>query len=158
MSELSVLFVCWSNTCRSPMAQVVARTMAERENRGGVRFTSAGLSAAHAGSGMDPRAVAQLQAAGYRPGPHAARRVMPEEVRAASMVIGMQPIQLRKIKAMVPDARTLYLLTDFDRNAVPGSAIQDPLYGDDSSFKVTLHQIEAAMPNVLKRARELNTR
>lgn len=83
---------------------------------------------------------------------------MPEEVRAASMVIGMQPIQLRKIKAMVPDARTLYLLTDFDRNAVPGSAIQDPLYGDDSSFKVTLHQIEAAMPNVLKRARELNTR
>ena len=56
------------------------------------------------------------------------------------------------------DARTLYLLTDFDRNAVPGSAIQDPLYGDDSSFKVTLHQIEAAMPNVLKRARELTAR
>ncbi len=155
MSDLSVLFVCWSNTCRSPMARVVAKTMAERENLSGVRFTSAGLSAAQAGNGMDPRAVAALQAAGYRPGPHAARRVTPEEIRAASMVIGMQPIQLRKVREMVPGARPLYLLTDFDRDAIPGSAIEDPLYGDDSSFSVTLHQIEAAMPGVLKRVREL---
>ena len=155
MNDLSVLFVCWSNTCRSPMARIVAKTMADRENLSGVRFTSAGLSAAQAGNGMDPRAVAALQAAGYKPGPHASHRVTPEEIRAASMVIGMQPIQLRKIKQMAPDARTLYLLTDFDRNAMPGSAIEDPLYGDDSSFEVTLHQIEAAMPGVLKRVREL---
>jgi protein-tyrosine phosphatase len=158
MNDLSVLFVCWSNTCRSPMARVVAKAMSERENLTGVRFTSAGLSAAQAGNGMDPRAVATLQAAGYRTGPHSSHRVTPEEIRAASMVIGMQPIQLRKIKTMVPDVRTPYLLTDFDRNATPGSAIEDPLYGDDSSFEVTLHQIEAAMPGVLKRARELRAR
>jgi protein-tyrosine phosphatase len=158
MSDLSVLFVCWSNTCRSPMAQVVGKAMAERENLSGVRFTSAGLSAAQAGNGMDPRAVAQLQVAGYRTGPHKAHTATPEEIRAAAMVIGMQPIQLRKIRKMVPDARTLYLLTDFDRNATPGSAIEDPLYGDDASFTVTLHQIEAAMPGVLKRARELRAR
>ena len=158
MSDLSVLFVCWSNTCRSPMARVVGETMAERENLSGVQFSSAGLSAAHAGDGMDPRALALLRAAGYEPGLHMAHRVTPEEIRAAAMVIGMQPIQLRQIRKMVPDARTPYLLTDFDRNAVPGSAIEDPLYGDDSSFEVTLHQIEAAMPGVLKRARELRAR
>jgi len=158
MNDLSVLFVCWSNTCRSPMARVVAKAMAERENLTGVRFTSAGLSAAQDGNGMDPRAVAHLQAAGYKTGPHAAHRVTPEEIRAASMVIGMQPIQLRKIKTMAPDVRTLYLLTDFDRNATPGSAIEDPLYGEDASFDVTLHQIEAAMPGVLKRVRELKAR
>ncbi len=140
------------------MAQVVAKAMAERENLSGVRFTSAGLSAAQSGNGMDPRAVAQLQAAGYKPAPHTAHRAIPEEIRAAAMVIGMQPIELRKIKGIVPDARTLYLLTDFDRNAIPGSAIEDPLYGDESSFRVTLHQIEAAMPGVLKRVRELKPR
>lgn len=158
MSDLSVLFVCWSNTCRSPMARVVGETMAERENLRGVQFTSAGLSAAQAGNGMDPRALAHLQAAGYETGPHTAHRATPEEIRAAAMVIGMQPIQLRKIRKMAPVARTLYLLTDFDRNAIPGSAIEDPLYGDDTSFGVTLHQIEAAMPGVLKRARELRAR
>ncbi|HSK34785.1 MAG TPA: low molecular weight protein-tyrosine-phosphatase [Propionicimonas sp.] len=158
MNVLSVLFVCWSNTCRSPMAQVVGQAMAERDRLGGIEFTSAGLSAAHAGEGMDPRAVAVLQAAGYATGPHTAHRVTPEEIRAAAMVIGMQPIELRQIRKMVPDARTPYLLTDFDRNAIPGSAIEDPLYGDDSSFKVSLHQIEAAMPGVLKRVRELRAR
>ncbi len=158
MSDLSVLFVCWSNTCRSPMARVVGETMAKRENLSAVQFASAGLSAAHAGDGMDPRAIAHLQAAGYKTGPHKAHRVTPEEIRAAAMVIGMQPIELRQIRKMVPDARTPYLLTDFDRNAIPGSAIEDPLYGDDSSFKVTLHQIEAAMPGVLKRVRELRAR
>jgi protein-tyrosine phosphatase len=73
-------------------------------------------------------------------------------------VIGMQPIQLRKIRELVADVHPLYVLTDFDRNAIPGSAIEDPLYGDDSSFTVTLHQIEAAMPGVLKRVRELRAR
>jgi protein-tyrosine phosphatase len=158
MSDLSVLFVSWSNTCRSPMARVVAEAMAERENLGGVHFTTAGLSAVHAGGDMDPKAVAQLQAAGYKTGPHTAHAVTPEEIRAAAMVIGMQPIELRRIRKLVPDARTLYLLSDFDRNATPGSAIEDPLYGDDSSFTATLHQIEAAMPGVLKRVRELRAR
>ena len=158
MSDLSVLFVCWRNVCRSPMAQVVGETMAERENLTGVHFSSAGLGVTQAGNGMEPRALAHLQAAGYKTRPHTAQRVTPEEIRAAALVIGMQPIQLRKIRQMVPDARTLYLLTDFDRNATPGSAIEDPLYGDDSSFIVTLHQIEAAMPGVLKRARELRAR
>ncbi len=158
MSDLSVLFVCWSNTCRSPMARFVGETMAKRENLSGVHFTSAGLSAALAGNGMDPRALATLRAGGYEAGPHTAHTVTPEEIRAAALVIGMQPIELRRIRRMVPVARTLYLLTDFDRTAVPGSAIEDPLYGDDSSFKVTLHQIEAAMPGVLRRVRELKAR
>ncbi len=158
MIDLSVLFVCWSNTCRSPMARVVGQAMAEREGLRRVRFTSAGVSAAQAGNGMDLRATAALQAAGYKPGPHSAHKVTPEEIRAATMVIGMQPIQLRKIREMVPGAHPLYLLSDFDRNAVPGSAIEDPLYGDDSSFTVALHQIEAAMPGVLKHARELLAR
>ena len=158
MSDLSVLFVCWSNTCRSPMARVVGETMARRENLSGVHFTSAGMSAAQAGNGMDPRAVATLRAGGYETGPHTAHRVTPEEICAAAMVIGMQPVELRQIKRIVPVARTLYLLTDFDRTSVPGSAIEDPLYGDDSSFKVTLHQIEAAMPGVLRRLRELRKR
>ena len=107
MIDLSVLFVCWSNTCRSPMARVVGQTMAERENLRGVRFTSAGVSAAQAGNGMDLRAVDALQAAGYRTGPHSAHRVTPEEIRAATMVIGMQPIQLRKIREMVPGRPSL---------------------------------------------------
>ena len=136
------------------MAKVVAEAYAVREGLSGVRFTSAGVSAEEAGHGMDPRAIATLEAAGYHPGPHQARRMSPEEIRSASMVIGMQSIHLRKILEMVPGKHPLYLLSDFDPNALPGSAIEDPWYGDDSDFVVTLHQIEAGMPEVIKRVRE----
>ena len=56
---------------------------------------------------------------------------------------------------MVPDAQHLYLMSDFDPSAEPGSGIDDPWYGDDSDFQVALDQIKAAMPEVIRRAREL---
>ena len=155
MSEVEVLFVCWGNICRSPMAKVVAEAYAAREGLTGVRFTSAGVSAEEAGHGMDPRAIDTLKAGGYDPGPHVARRMTREELTSASIVIGMQSIHLRKILEMVPGKHPLYLLSDFDPNATPGSAIEDPWYGDDSDFVTTLHQIEAAMPEVIKRVEEL---
>jgi len=154
VSEVTVLFVCWGNICRSPMATVIAEAFAARDGLTGVRFASAGVSAEEAGHGMDPRAISTLEAAGYHPGPHSARRMTPQDIRSAAMVIGMQSIHLRKILEMVPNARPLYLLSDFNPHAVPGSAIEDPWYGDDSDFVVTLHQIEASMPEVIKRARE----
>ena len=154
MSRKRILFVCTGNICRSPMAKVVADAYAAREGLTGVTFTSAGVSAEETGHGMDPRAIATLEAAGYRPGPHQARRMTADEIRSATMVIGMQSIHLRKILEMVPGKHPLYLLSDFNPNATPGSAIEDPWYGDDSDFLVTLHQIEGAMPEVIKRARE----
>ncbi len=64
MSGVNVLFICWGNICRSPMAKVVADAHAAREGLTGVTFTSAGVSAEETGHGMDPRAIATLEAAG----------------------------------------------------------------------------------------------
>ena len=150
-----ILFVCWGNICRSPMAEVVAREQAAREGLRGVTFHSAGVSAEEAGNPIDPRAAATLTAAGYHPGPFTAHKITPDEVKSASMLIGMEELHLSRVRTLVPKAHNLYLLTDFDRDAVPGSPIEDPWYGDDSDFQTTLDEIEAAMPEVLKRAKEL---
>ena len=150
-----IMFVCWGNICRSPMAEMIARAWAIREDVHGVTFTSSGVSAEESGNPMDPRAVALLQAAGYPIGPHTAHRVTATEIEDADMVIGMESLHLTKLRQLAPHADHLYLLTDFDPDAVPGSEIDDPWYGDDSDFVVTLHQIEAAMPELMKRAREL---
>jgi len=150
-----ITFVCWGNICRSPMAEVVAREQAAREGLRGVTFSSAGVSAEEAGNPIDPRAEATLKAAGYHPGPFAAHRITADEVTSAAMLIGMEELHLNKLRALVPNAHNLYLLSDFNRNAVPGSPIEDPWYGDDTDFETTLEEIEAAVPEVLKRAREL---
>ncbi len=69
MTELSspgtpfrVLFVCTGNTCRSPMAEAIARTRAAERGWGTVEFRSAGVSA-WPGS---PASEAVIQAANRR--------------------------------------------------------------------------------------------
>lgn len=155
MSQPVVCFICWGNICRSPMAKVVADARADYDGLHGVEFTSAGVSAEEQGHPMDPRAVAVLRDNGYVPGPHTAHKITADEIRSASMVIGMEPLHLARIKQVVPDAQHLYLMSDFDPSAEPGSGIDDPWYGDDSDFQVALDQIKAAMPEVIRRAREL---
>lgn len=149
-----ILFICWGNICRSPMAAVVAETMAARDGIN-VTFSSAGVSAEEAGNPMDSRAVAVLKQAGYPVGPHVAHKATAQEVVDADLVIGMEQLHLTKLRQLAPAVDDLYLLTDFDRDAVPGSEVADPWYGEDADFKTTLSQIEAAMPEVLKRASEL---
>lgn len=155
MSQPIVCFVCWGNICRSPMAKVIADARADYDDLRGVQFTSAGVSAEEQGHPMDPRAVAVLRDNGYVPGPHTAHKITADEIRGASMLIGMEPLHLARIKQIVPDAENLYLMSDFDPSAEPGSGIDDPWYGDDSDFQTALDQIKAAMPEVIRRAREL---
>ena len=150
-----ITFVCGGNICRSPMAEVVAREHAARAGLRGVTFTSAGVSGEEAGNPIDPRAAATLKAAGYSPGPFKAHRITADEAKSADLLIGMEELHLNRLRALVPQVDNLYLLTDFDRDAVPGTPIEDPWYGEDSDFQTTLEEIEAAIPEVLKRAREL---
>jgi protein-tyrosine phosphatase len=149
------MFVCWGNICRSPMAEMIARAKAAEEGYHGVVFTSSGVSAEEAGNPMDPRAVTVLKKAGYPVGPHTAHKVTAQEIEDADLVIGMESLHLTKLRQLAPHADHLYLLTDFNPDAVPGSEIEDPWYGDDSDFVVTLHQIEASMKELMKRVREL---
>lgn len=156
MTEPDIVFVCWGNICRSPMAQVVATARAAREGLHGITFASAGVSAEEAGHPMDPRAVAVLRAAGYAPSDDfRAHRITADEATTAAMLIGMEDLHLSRLRQLVPAAHNLYLMSDFDRNAVPGAGIEDPWYGEDEDFVVALKQIEAAMPEVIKRAAEL---
>ena len=151
-----MVFVCWGNICRSPMAEVVAREWAERSGVDAV-FTSAGVSAEEQGNPMDERAVAVLRRAGYAPGHHTAHRVTADEVRRASVVVGMEKLHLDRVRRLVPDATNLRLLTDFDPDAAPGSGVPDPWYGSAAGFSDTLASIEAAMPTLLDTVREFST-
>ncbi len=152
---VDVVFVCWGNICRSPMAERVAQGWAEREGLRGVRFTSAGTSSEELGEPIDSRAQRVLAGAGYTPGGHRAHRISAAEIRDADLVIAMEDLHLRIMQRLVPDAGNLALLTDFDPDAVPGSGVPDPWYGSADGFHGTLAAIEAAMPGVLERVREL---
>lgn len=150
-----IVFVCWGNICRSPMAERVARGHAAHQGLTEVEFTSAGVSSEETGHPIDPRARAVLTRHGYDASAHRAHRITAREIADADLVIGLEPVHLDMMRQIVPAADNLALLTDFDPDAAPGSGVEDPWYGDASGFDDTLAAVEAAMPGVLARARDL---
>lgn len=152
---VSVVFVCWGNICRSPIAERVAERYAADAGLEGVTFTSAATSREEIGAPIDPRARRVLAAHGYRDGDHAAHQITPDEIADADLVVAAEPIHVDRMLRMAPDADNLALLSDYDPDAPEGSGLPDPWYGGPEGFEETLAAVEAAMPGVLEEVRRL---
>ena len=150
-----VVFVCWGNICRSPMAERVAERMAADRGLTGVEFTSAATSREELGAPIDRRAETVLREQGYRVDGHVAHQITREEIEQADLVIAMEDIHVTRMMGLAPEARNVSLLTDYDPDAEPGSGVPDPWYGTADGFYDTLSAVEGAMPGVLDRVREL---
>ena len=145
----SIVFVCWGNICRSPMAERVAEKLAADRGLDDLVFTSAATSREEIGAPIDDRAAAVLGRHGYRVDDHAAHQITRAEIESADLVLAMENIHLTKMVAIAPGADNLRLLTDFDPDAAPGYGIDDPWYGPDDGFERTLASVEAAIPGLL---------
>lgn len=152
---IRVIFVCWGNICRSPMAERVAEKLSSDRGITGLELSSAATSREELGAPMDERATRVLRRHGYRTGGHRAHQVTREEIENADLVLAMEDIHLRKMLAIDPGATNLRLLTDFDPDAEPGSGIDDPWYGPAAGFERTLASIEAAVPGLLDHLADL---
>ena len=152
-----VVFVCWGNICRSPIAERVAQHKAAEQGLTGVEFTSAATSDEELGAPMDRRAAAVLRDRGYRADGHVAHQIDADEIASADLVIAMEDLHVHKMLALDPGADNLSLLTDYDPAATPGTGVPDPWYGSPAGFYDTLSAVEAAVPGVLDRVRRLQT-
>ncbi len=142
-----LVFVCWGNICRSPMAERVARR--ESEERGlDVDVESFGISSEESGNPIDRRAMRTLTAHGYDASGHRARRVSAADLSSADLVVAVEPFQVDRLKAMAPDANVA-LLNDFNPAKPKGESLVDPWYGDQAGFEETLEDVEAAVPGIL---------
>ena len=143
----TVLFVCWGNICRSPMAERVARRRAEEQGLD-IRIESFGVSSEEVGNPIDRRAARTLTAAGYDASGHRARQITREDLLANDLVVAVEPFQVDRLLRIAPEANVA-LLNDFDPAKPKGTPLIDPWYGDDAGFADTLADIEAAMPGIL---------
>ena len=114
----TVLFVCTGNTCRSPMAEAIARHLSTDS---GVSIGSAGV-ATQDGLPATPEAVEALRALGVNPGEHRSRQLTPQLVADADEIVCMTPAHLEQVVAMDPDARGK--VTTLDEQPIP-----DPIGG-----------------------------
>ncbi len=148
---VKVLFLCMGNICRSPMAQGVLETLAERAGLTApprqLIVDSAGTSDYHIGEPPDPRAVRTAAEYGVEIGHLRARQIAPEDLVSFDYIVGMERSNLKRLEALFgkeamraaqADRR---LLLSFAPD-VPLDEVPDPYYGSEEDFHRCFDLIE----------------
>lgn len=143
-----LIFVCWGNICRSPMAERVAQALAEAEGLD-VEITSAAVSNEESGAPIDRRARRMLEQSGYDARNHRAHRITAAEISDADLVVAAEQLHIDMMLRLAPGATNLRLVNDYNPAMPKGTPLQDPWYGPETGFADTLADIEAAIPGVL---------
>ncbi len=127
----TILFVCSGNTCRSPMAEAIARRLlSERAGvpeadleRKGITVVSAGAYAMP-GSRATPQAVEAVRGLGADLSSHRSRPLTVELIHQADAIFTMGRSHAQAVTALVPSAREKVATLD------PSGDIDDPIGGD----------------------------
>jgi protein-tyrosine-phosphatase len=99
----TVLFVCTGNTCRSPLAEGIARHL-QRQGKlpADLFFASAGTAAGD-GWAMSEESAAVLQRLGAVPEGHS-KQLTPAMVQKADVVLGMTRSHVAQVQALIGGA------------------------------------------------------
>ena len=145
---LRIGFVCTGNTCRSPMAEGLARDLLarrleiapERLGEFGFRVTSMGVLG---GSGLPPAAhgVEVLAARGIDIARHASRPAVPHEIKELDLVLALTAGHLDSLHLLMPPGGTRHCeLLDPEGGDVP-----DPIGGTRADYERTAERILRAL-------------
>jgi protein-tyrosine phosphatase len=142
-----VVFVCSGNICRSPMADVVFRSFADRAHLSTrVSSSSAGTGDWHVGERADQRTLDALARRGYDGSRHRARQFTSTDFDRSDLVVALDHSHERVLRGWArhdTDADKIALLMSFDTGAKTLD-VPDPYYGSPAMFDEVLGMIEGA--------------
>ena len=151
-AQVSVLFVCLGNICRSPTAEGVFRKLiADAWLAGHVRVDSAGTAGYHEGAPPDARAMAAASARGFDLAGIRARRVVADDFEEFDLILAMDEDNLVDLQEVAPQgarARIMLLLDYAPGNQ--GRAVPDPYYGGRNGFERVLDLVTEACNGLLE--------
>ena len=150
-----ILFVCMGNICRSPTAEGVTRTLAERSGvAAGFELDSAGTHGYHIGKAPDARASQAAALRGYDLSSLKARQVDSADFVRFDRILAMDRDNLELLRQACPSEHhgKLGLFLEFasrhEEDEVP-----DPYYGGPEGLERVLDLIEDAAEGLLGRTR-----
>ncbi|MBX3596513.1 MAG: low molecular weight phosphotyrosine protein phosphatase [Rhizobiaceae bacterium] len=141
-NQISVLFVCLGNICRSPLAEGVFRDVVKqrgREDR--IIIDSAGTGGWHQGAPPDPRSVAVAARYGVDISDQRARKVTNRDYTSFDLILAMDRSNLDDLRRAAGHAsqERIHLFNQYALGLTRD--VPDPYYGEVDGFEVVYRMI-----------------
>lgn len=151
-TQISVLFVCMGNICRSPLAEGIFRQgLAQAQLTELVAVDSAGTGNWHHGDAPDTRSVETAAKHGIDISGQRARQLIPDDFDRFDMIFAMDRSNEATMRARAPSSRHDRIFLFLDHTLGSRADVPDPYYGDGDGFEDVYQLLRAGCTELVSR-------
>jgi protein-tyrosine-phosphatase len=144
-----ILFVCTGNTCRSALADALARKVIVERGLHDVDVQSGGTSAWDGAPASDGALLVGMER-GLDLSQHRSQTLTRELIQSSDLVLAMGPHHLERIEALGGTGKA-FLLTDFASRGKTVRPVNDPIGGELDLYRATADELEQEVRRVFDR-------